>query len=123
MKRNGLAEVEKEAFVKTNPSISIHKSPHAKNDSSGHFLKSRKRIGLSYLYRASWNFCIAQKYVFSHDSFPCLIIKMVILPESNTGLTDYTFRTVPLIKISVRFVYISKGLPCLRNICWSLDEA
>ena len=31
MKRNGLAEVEKEAFVKTNPSISIHKSPHAKN--------------------------------------------------------------------------------------------
>ena len=52
MKRNGVAEVEKEAFVKTNPSISIHKSPHAKNDSLGHFLKSRRLDGVSDRSRA-----------------------------------------------------------------------
>ena len=45
MKRNGLAEVEKEAFVKTNPSISIHKSlkkPRSTLQKSGPFVKSLK---------------------------------------------------------------------------------
>ena len=45
MKRNGLAEVEKEAFVKTNPSISIHKSLKAQEGLFA-ILRKKSKVGV-----------------------------------------------------------------------------
>ena len=118
MKRNGLAEVEKEAFVKTNPSISIHKSLHAKRISPGPCVTSRIKGGLSYLYRAFWIFGIAQNIIFELESRYLIFSKSIYF-----FWIEYRLRWLHIQNGSFNQDFISKGLSCLRTICWSLDNA